>query len=308
MSAFTALKKRTKKSFAANQEKVEQQNTGNNYNDDRFWTYQADDAGQAQVTMRFLPLWDGGDETKDSPIVEVFSHAFKGTTGQWYIDDCRSTLEGGKINAGECPVCDDNSSYCEGLGGWKAMSAVEQNRVRSGGDYGRGRRKQYVANIYIVNDRANPENNGKVMLWKFGPALKKIIDTAIVPEFDDEDPKDPFDLWEGCNFNLRVRKVEDQINYAKSSFEGASQLLPTDPELEEVWKKGISLHEFIDPLKFNSSEKQQARFDLVESGDKKKADDKPVAKEKAPDKEAEAKVEPEAEEEADGFFDDLLDD
>lgn len=317
MSAFTALKKKTKANFQSTQKKIEAEadSSGNNYSDERFWMFQADDAGQAQVTMRFLPIWEGADETKDSPLVEVFSHAFKGKNGQWYIDECRSTLEGGKINAGECPVCDDNKAYTDSLGGWKNMSAQEQMRVRSGGDFGRARRKQYIANIYIVNDKANPDNNGEVFLWKFGPFLKKMIDAAIIPEFDDETPIDPFDLWEGANFNLRVRKVEEQTNYAKSSFDKPKQLLATDEELEAVWLKAIDLSEFINPEKFNSTEKQQARFDMVE-GKAAKKDTKPVAEEKEPSKAVEEESKAEAadnpgkveEEDSDGFFDDLLED
>jgi len=315
MSAFSALKKRTKSNFASAQKKVEEarDDTGNRYEDNRFWQYQADEQGKCQVTLRFLPIWEGADEAKDDPLVATFSHAFKGDGHgkQWYIDDCRSTLTGGKITEGECPVCDFNSEYTTGLGGWKAMTDAQQSKVRSGGDFGRGRRKQFIANIYIVEDKANPENNGKVFLWRFGPFLKKMVDAAIIPEFDDETPIDPFDLWEGANFSLRVRKVEGQTNYAKSSFDKPERLLATDEELEAVWKAEYDLSEFTNPEKFNTVAKQVARFELVESNDKKST--KPSVEEKPQKEQAESKVEEQKSElegvaeEVDDFFDDLLD-
>ncbi len=247
MSNFAALKKKTKANFSTLQKKIEAEAAPNSYADDRFWTFKASPEGNAQVTLRFLPLWDGADESSDTPIVKVMSHGVKGKTGQWYIEECPSALNGGKIVPGECPACDANNVYADSKGGWANMSDQDRNVLRSGGEEGQGRRTQYVANIFVVNDPAQPENNGTVRLWKFGPRIKSLIDGAIFPEFDDQKPLDPFDLFNGANFKLRVKKVAGQTNYDSSSFDKPSQLLADEGELEKAWLKEYNLFEFINP-------------------------------------------------------------
>lgn len=317
MSNFAALKKKTKANFNTVQKKLEEEATGNNFTDDRFWTYKADEKGSAQVTLRFLPLWEGGDETTQTPVVKVISHGILGKTGKWYIEECPSALNGGKIVPGECPVCDDNKAYTESMGGWKAMTDQQRKKLRASGDTGQGRRTQYIANIYIVNDAAQPENNGTVKLWKFGPKIKGMIDSAINPEFDDQESLDPYDLWEGANFKLRVRKVDDQTNYDKSSFDKPSALSADDAELEKIWLQEHNLFEFIDPNNkklYKSLADMQKRWNLMKDIKAPKAESAPEAEadespESTAPEEASSQTEsvaPNPEDEDDAFFDDLL--
>jgi len=44
------------------------------------------------------------------------------------------------------------------------------------------------------------------------------ITEAMHPQFPGETPINPFDMWEGANFMLKIRKVEGYRNYDKSAF------------------------------------------------------------------------------------------
>ena len=89
---------------------------------------------------------------------------------------------------------------------------------------------------------------------------------AMQPEFADETPINPFDMWEGANFKLKIRKVDGYWNYDKSEFEAPSQLKPTDEELEAIYKKEHSLAEFLAPSNFKSYDELKTRLDAVLSG------------------------------------------
>ncbi len=82
------------------------------------------------------------------------------------------------------------------------------------------------------------------------------------PEFADETPVNPFDLWEGANFKLKIRNVEGYRNYDKSEFADKSAVLDGDDDkLEELWKKEFSLKEFTEKKNFKSYEQLKARLD-----------------------------------------------
>jgi hypothetical protein len=84
------------------------------------------------------------------------------------------------------------------------------------------------------------------------------------PEFADETPVNPFDLWEGANFKLKIRNVEGYRNYDKSEFADKSALLDgDDAKLEELWKKEFSLKEFTEKKQFKSYEQLKTRLDKV---------------------------------------------
>jgi len=98
------------------------------------------------------------------------------------------------------------------------------------------------------------------------------------PEFEDEKPVNPFDLWEGANFKLKIRNVEGYRNYDKSEFDSPSTLLDDDSELEKIWKSENSLQEFLDPKNFKSYDELKAKLNRVlgldgSSGSTTKADE-----------------------------------
>jgi hypothetical protein len=125
------------------------------------------------------------------------------------------------------------------------------------------RRLTYISNIYVVSDPSAPENEGKVFLYKYGKKIWDMINDQMNPQFQDETPINPFDLWEGANFKLKIRQVEGYRNYDKSEFESQAALLDDDSELESVWKSEASLSEFIDPKNFKSYEELEAKLNRV---------------------------------------------
>ena len=213
--------------------------------DTRLWQPTVDKAGNGMAVIRFLPApaVDGDDAL---PWVRRFDHGFQGPGG-WYIENSLTTI------GQKDPVSEYNTTL------WN--SGIEANK-----DIARKqkRRLHYIANIYVISDPSNPSNEGQIKLFKFGKKIFDKITEAMNPEFADETPINPFDMWEGANFKLKIRNVEGYRNYDKSEFADKSALLDgDDTKLEELWKKEYSLKEFIDPSNFKSYEVLKAKLDKV---------------------------------------------
>ena len=213
--------------------------------DTRLWQPTVDKAGNGMAVIRFLPApaVDGDDAL---PWVRRFDHGFQGPGG-WYIENSLTTL------GQKDPVSEYNTTL------WN--SGIEANK-----DIARKqkRRLHYIANILVVSDPSNPSNEGQIKLFKFGKKIFDKITEAMNPEFADETPINPFDMWEGANFKLKIRNVEGYRNYDKSEFADKSALLDGDDEkLEALWKKEFSLKEFTDPSNFKSYEVLKAKLDKV---------------------------------------------
>ena len=204
------------------------------YDDDRIWKLTPDKAGNASAVIRFLPRTEG-DEL---PFVKIFSHSFQGPTGKWYIQNSLTTL--GEND----PVGELNSKL------WNSGSEANKEVARK-----QKRKLSFIANIYVVSDPAKPENNGKVFLFKFGKKIfDKIMDKAR-PTFAEDQPVNVFDLWDGADFKLRMRKVDGYPNYDQSTFSDPAPLLSGDEEqLLEVVGKQYRLAEFLDRKNFKSYE------------------------------------------------------
>ena len=215
------------------------------YVDERLWKPQVDKSGNGYAVLRFLPAIEG----EEMPWVRVWNHAFQGPTGQWYIENSLTTLNK------KDPVSEYNSQL------WNSGVESDKEIARK-----QKRKLQYFANVYVVEDTMNPENTGKVMLYRFGKKIFDKLMEAMQPEFADETPINPFDMWEGANFKLKIRKVDGYWNYDKSEFESPSQLKPTDEELEAIYKKEYSLAEFLAPSNFKSYDELKTRLDAVLSG------------------------------------------
>jgi len=213
--------------------------------DTRFWQPSVDKSGNGMAQIRFLPApaVDGDDAL---PWVRTFSHGFQGPGG-WFIDNCLTTLND------KCPVCEHNSTL------WN--SGIEANK-----DIARKQKRKltYMANILVISDPSNPENEGQIKLYKFGKKIFDKISEAMNPEFADESPVNPFDMWEGANFKLKIRNVEGYRNYDKSEFAGKSALFDgEDDKLEALWKKEFSLKEFTEKSQFKSYDVLKTRLDKV---------------------------------------------
>ena len=243
--SFANLKRSAnkKKDIRAIAEKAKAQGGKKNFNDDRFWKPTKDKAGNGFAIIRFLPA----KNPEDDAWVSYWDHGFQGPTGQWYIEKSLTSI------GQDDPVAEYNSElWKQGEGSEGQRQAREQKR-----------RLHYVSNILVVSDPANPENDGKVFLYQYGKKIHNMILDAMAPEFDDEDPIDPFDFWSGANFKLKIRKVEGWPNYDKSEFERPSALSEDDSEIEAVYDKMYDIKEFTDPANYKSYDELKARLDKV---------------------------------------------
>jgi len=225
-------------------EALSQTSEGSSEKSDNFWRPEVDKAGNGMATIRFLPASekDGDDGL---PWVKIFSHGFQGPGG-WLIDNCLTTKNQ------QCPVCEHNSTL------WNSGIEANKDVVRK-----QKRKLNYIANVYIVSDPKHPENEGKIKLFKFGKKIFDKVTEAMNPQFEDETPINPFDLWKGANCKLKIRKVEGYQNYDKSEFDTSEPLLSDDDELEKIYKSEFSLQELIGDKEFKSYDELKKRLDKV---------------------------------------------
>ena len=225
---------------------IEALNTNSESSDksDNFWRPQVDKAGNGMAIIRFLPA-PGADGDDSLPWVKMHSHGFQGPGG-WLIDNCLTTKNQ------QCPVCEHNSAL------WNSGIEANKEIVRK-----QKRKLNYIANVYIVSDPANKENEGQVKLFKFGKKIFDKITEAMNPQFEDEQAINPFDLWKGANFKLKIRKVDGFQNYDKSEFDSSAPLLNDDDALEKIWQSEYSLQEQISDKEFKTYDVLKARLDKV---------------------------------------------
>ena len=210
--------------------------------DERLWKPEVDKAGNGYAVIRFLPAPNG----EDLPWAQVWTHAFQGPGG-WYIENSLTTL--GKKD----PVSDLNRELWNSGGEGSPQRAQARNQKR---------KLNYYSNIYVVKDSANPENEGKVFLYRYGKKIFDKIMESMQPAFEDETPVNPFDLWKGADFKLKITKVAGFWNYDKSEFDTPSVLGDlNDKELEGIWKQEHSLSAYTADDQFKSYEELKERLD-----------------------------------------------
>lgn len=217
-----------------------------NDSDDRFWTISRDKAGNGSAIIRILPPVNG-DEL---PWVKNFSYGFQGPTGKWYINESPTAI--GLPD----PVAEYNSA---------AYASKDESRIAEAKN--RKRRNQFIANILVIKDPANPENEGRVFLWKFGKKIQDMIMAKAKPEFDDSDPIFVWDIDEGCNFKLRIKNVAGYPNYDSSEFAAQSALADSDEEMQAILDKAHRLSEFIQPEHFKPYDELKKQFERVMFGE-----------------------------------------
>ena len=209
--------------------------------DDRLWKPQLDKTGNGYAVIRFLPAPDG----EDLPWAKLYSHAFQGPGG-WFIENSLTTL------GQKDPVSEYNSQL------WNSGLESDKDVARK-----QKRKLSYYSNIYVVKDPVNPDNEGKVFLFKFGKKIFDKITAAMQPEFEDEEPINPFDFWAGANFKLKIKKVAGYWNYDSSEFARPDALLDDDDAMEAIWKKEYSLEALVAPDQFKTYEELKNRLDYV---------------------------------------------
>ena len=250
--SFANLKKQSKLGSLTQKlvKEVEKMNNTNGNQDDRLWKLECDKSGNGYAVIRFLPAPNG----EDLPFVKLYSHAFQGPGG-WYIENSLTTL------GQKDPVSEFNTTL------WN-------NGTDAGKDAARRQKRKltYISNIYVVKDPANPENEGKVFLYKYGKKIFDKLTAAMQPEFEDEEAIDPFDFWQGANFKLKAKNVAGYRNYDSSEFTAVTPVLDDDDALEGLWKKENSLSEFVGADQFKSYDDLKKRLGYV-LGNKKVTQD-----------------------------------
>jgi hypothetical protein len=224
---------------------------------DNYWKPTPDKTGNALAVIRFLPgpAVDGDDAL---PFVRYFDHGFQNkVTGKWYIEKSLTTFDE------KDPVSEYNSQL------WNSTqddNSPERKQARD-----QKRRLHYVSNIYVVSDPKNPENEGKVFLFKYGKKIFDKITKMMNPDLESEPRINPFDLWKGANFKLKMTRQNVNMggrnisfpNYDESVFLTAGPLNENDDELESIWKGEYSLKDIIDRKNFKSYDELKRRLNDV---------------------------------------------
>lgn len=253
--SFTLLKKQSSDksrldALVSNLEKTENKS----YNDPSFWTITKDKQGNGTAVIRFLPA-SPGDEQLVLPVVEKYEHRFKGKTGLWYIENSLTSV--GKPD----PVGEWNQKTW--ATGDETLQAYIRNTTK--------RKQKLIANILVVSDPSNPENNGKVFKFEFGKKIyEKILNAIKGDPVLKKRGTDIFDYWKGADFVLKVKIVSEYPNYDDSYFdvpstihyEGQDEL--TDEQIEkDIYMKQYKLSDELAEDKFKSYEALKARFEKV---------------------------------------------
>jgi hypothetical protein len=226
-------------------EKIVNPQSGNSYEDDRYWKLERDKAGNGSAVIRFLPSTDANE----LPWVRIFSHGFKGPTGKWYIENSLTTL------GEDDPVGELNAKL------WNSGNDSDKKIAQA-----RKRRLNYVSNILVISDPKHPENEGRVFLFKYGKKIFDMLMDKARPTFEDEKPVNVFDFWEGANFKLRMRKKDGYANYDESAFMEPAPI-GSDDEIVKYASAQHKLSEFTDRKNFKSYDELKKKLSEVLSGD-----------------------------------------
>lgn len=245
---FAALKGSAASLSDKLQSKLREDNSGKQ-EDERFWKASRDKAGNGYAVIRFLPPAPNPEcpnGVEDCFYVRIFSHAFQSKNGQWYIENSRTTI------GQDDPVGEYNSEL------WGSGSEAGKEQARK-----QKRKTTFISNILVIEDPANPANEGKVFLFKYGKKIFEMISDRMNPQFPGDKKFNPFDFWEGANFKLKIREVEKFPNYDKSEFDTPSPLFDDDAKLEALWKKQYPLLPLIDASNFKSYDELQKKLHRV---------------------------------------------
>jgi hypothetical protein len=241
--SFESLKKQSKLGSLTSKlvKEVEKMSSSGIGEDERLWKPELDKTGNGYAVIRFLPAPDG----EELPWAKIYTHAFQGPGG-WYIENSLTSI------GQKDPVSEHNRKL------WASGNEKDKEIVRK-----QKRKLSYYSNIYVVKDPTNPQNEGKVFLFKYGKKIFDKIMEAMQPEFEDETPINPFDFWQGANFKLKIVKKDGYWNYDKSEFGTVESLLDDDDALETIWKKEYSLAAVTAPDQFKTYEELEKRLNYV---------------------------------------------
>ena len=202
------------------------------------WKPTVDKAGNGYAVIRFLPA------EADVPWVRYWDHGFKGDTGKWYIEKSLTSL--GQAD----PLGELNAKL------WNSGNEDDRATVRK-----QKRRLHYVVNIQVVSDPSAPHNEGKVFLYQFGKKIFDKIQDLMQPQFPGETPCDPFDLWAGADFQLKIRQLDGYRNYDKSEFKASTALAEGDEvQLQAVMNQIYDVNYYNDAANYKTYDELQTKL------------------------------------------------
>ena len=239
--SFSALKKQSNLNALLDEFQKQSSPETKSFDDDRFWKPEMDKSGNGFAVIRFLPAPEG----EEIPWIRMFSHSFQGPGG-WYIENSLTT-----INKND-PVGEMNRRL------WNSGSEADKETARK-----QKRKLSYYTNIYVVADPKHPENEGKVFLYKFGKKIFDKVMEAMQPQFEDETPVNPFDLWKGANFKLKIRKVDGYWNYDKSEFDAPAPLHEDESVMEAAYNAEHKLKPFHEVSNFKTYDELKEKMERV---------------------------------------------
>ena len=180
-----------------------------------------DKSGNGFAVIRFLPV----RRRRDSLDKDVLSF-ISGTRG-WYIENSLTT-----INKND-PVSDTNRVL------WNSGSD-RQKRL----PVDRNVNCHTTPTSMWYQIRKDQRMKGR---FSFISLVRRslIRSWKMQPEFSDETPINPFDMWKGADFKLKIRKVDGFWNYDKSEFAEQSEFLTNDEEREKVYNLEHKLKGFM---------------------------------------------------------------
>jgi hypothetical protein len=240
--SFDTFKKNRTTELANIQKKLAEMSKSKFQKDERFWNPTLDKAGNGSALIRFLPAAEG----EDVPWVQYCDHNFE-IDGSYFVEKCLDS------KGRDCPICKWLKPY------WKQAEDGDTEAKEITGT--RKKKKHYIANIMVLKDKENPENEGKVFLYKFGVKIYEKIMAQLNPKDEDDAPIAIYDFWDGADFKLDIKKVQKFNNYDDSAFKAPSPLLKgDDKKLKEVYDKLYLLNEFVDDKLFKSFDDLKAKY------------------------------------------------
>ena len=213
-------------------------NTNTRQEDENLWKPTVDKAGNGFAIIRFLP------SESEVPWVRYWDHGFKGPTGKWYIEKSLTSI------GQQDPLGEHNAKL------WNTGNEEDRETVRK-----QKRRLHYVVNILVISDPSAPQNEGRVFKYQFGKKIFDKIQDLMQPQFPGETPVDPFDVWEGADFQLKIRNYEGYRNYDKSEFKSPSPLFDGDEvQLQAVLNQLHDITEYVDPANYKTYDQLQTKL------------------------------------------------
>ncbi len=230
------VKKSLKFDWSETKEKMKTEKETSKKGDERFWNLKREKGTEEGTALiRFLP------DPDKIPYIMLFHHFVKYISDEGseniYSGTCLTSI--GK----DCPICNLNKKY------WNSGHESDKEIAR-----GRKRKKTYISNILVIDDKGNPANNGKVFLFSYGSTIFEKIENQVFPKNDFDEPITVWDFYEGANFILQSTKKDGYVNYDNSKFTKVGPISNTDEDIEAIWNKTVSLSEFLDETKIDNSE------------------------------------------------------